>query len=269
MDYENLLITEDGPVLWVTMNRPASLNALDRAMVEELRDLFTGLYWRHEVRAVVLRGAGANFCAGLDLKEPRGNQPRGPDAGLIGQRRISEIVIAMRRCPQAIIALVDGAASGGGFALALAADVRIVTPSMRMNAAFIKIGLSACDIGVSYFLPRMVGASVAAELLMTGRFLKADRALALGLVSAVVAPEALEAEARELLADMMRTTPLGLRLTKEALNVNIDAAGLEAAVALEDRNQILCTQGEDFGEGIRAFLEKRPPDYAGARGGRN
>ena len=136
-----------------------------------------------------------------------------------------------------------------------------------MNAAFIKIGLSACDIGVSYFLPRMVGASVAAELMLTGRFLKADRALALGMVSAVVAPEALDAEARDLVGEMLRTTPLGLRLTKEALNHAIDAGGLEAAIAMEDRNQILCAQGEDFGEGVRAFLEKRVPDYSKGRPG--
>jgi enoyl-CoA hydratase len=266
MTYDHLTIVQEGEVIWATMNRPASLNALNRALVEELRDFFVGLYWRHDIRAVVLRGAGANFCAGLDLKEPRGNEPRGPGAGLISQRRISEIVIAMRRCPQPIIALVDGAASGGGFAFALASDVRIATPTAKMNAAFIKIGLSACDIGVSYFLPRMVGASVASELMLTGRFLRAERALALGFVSKVVEADALEAEARELLDEMMRTTPLGLRLTKEALNFAIDAQGLEAAIAMEDRNQILCAQGEDFGEGVRAFLEKRAPDYSKGRG---
>ena len=267
MTTQFLDIKEEGEVLWVTMNRPTSLNALNRGMVDELRELFVDLYWRHEIRVVVLRGAGANFCAGLDLKEPRGNEPRGISAGLISQRKISEIVIAMRRCPQPIIALVDGAAAGGGFALALASDIRIATPTLKMNAAFIKIGLSACDIGVSYFLPRMVGASVAAELMLTGRFLKADRALALGVVSAVVAPEALDAEARELAGEMLRTTPLGLRLTKEALNHAIDAQGLEAAIAMEDRNQILAGSGEDFGEGVRAFLEKRPPVYGPAKAG--
>jgi len=150
----------------------------------------------------------------------------------------------------------------GGFAIALASDVRIATPTLKMNAAFIRIGLSACDIGVSYFLPRMVGSSVAAELMLTGRFLRAQRALALGLVSAVVDPEALEAEGEALAAEMLATTPLGLRLTKECLNHSIDAGGLEAAIAMEDRNQILCAQGEDFREGVAAFLEKRPPVYA-------
>jgi enoyl-CoA hydratase/carnithine racemase len=262
MEYEHLVVEARGEALWVTLNRPERLNALNRRLVEELRDLFVGLYWRHEVRVVVLTGAGANFCAGLDLKERNNSGGGGPGAGLIGQRRISEIVIAMRRCPQPIIALVNGSASGGGFALALASDIRIGTPTARGNAAFIKIGLSACDIGVSYFLPRMVGSSVAAELMLTGRFIGAQRGLALGLFSAIVEEGRLEAEGQQLVSEMMLTTPLGLRLTKECLNHAIDAQGLEAAIAMEDRNQILCAQGEDFGEGVRAFLEKRPPDYS-------
>ena len=265
MDYEHLILDQRGDALWVTLNRPGSLNALNRRIVEELRELFVGLYWRHEVRVVVLRGAGANFCAGLDLKERDNSGGGGPANGLIRQRQISEIVMAMRRCPQPIVALIDGAAAGGGFALALASDVRIATPTLKMNAAFIRIGLSACDIGVSYFLPRMVGSSVAAELMLTGRFIRADRALALGLVSAVVEPDKLDAEGEVLVAEMLLTTPLGLRLTKECLNHSIDAGALEAAIAMEDRNQILCAQSDDFQEGVRAFLEKRPPNYAKAK----
>lgn len=261
MEYEHLILETRGDALWVTMNRPERLNALNPRLVEELRDLFVGLYWRHEIRVVVLRGAGSNFCAGLDLKERGNGGGGGTSGGLIGQRRISEIVMAMRRCPQPIIALVDGAASGGGFAIALASDVRIATPTLKMNAAFIRIGLSACDIGVSYFLPRMVGSSVAAELMLTGRFIHAERSLSLGLVSKVVDAAQLDAEGQALAEEMLLTTPLGLRLTKECLNISIDAAGLEAAIAMEDRNQILCAQGEDFREGVQAFLEKRPPVY--------
>jgi enoyl-CoA hydratase/carnithine racemase len=263
MTYEHLDLRVDGDVIWATMNRPERLNALNRKLVEELRDFFVGLYWRRDVRVVVLAGAGGAFCAGLDLKERSGanDGKRSVGASLTGQRQISEIVIAMRRCPQPIIACVDGAASGGGFALALASDVRLATPRTRMNAAFIRIGLSACDIGVSYFLPRMVGSSVAAEYMLTGRFIDAPRAHQLGLVSRIVAPEALEDEASAFAADMLNATPLGLRLTKEALNHAIDAGGLEAVIAMEDRNQILCAQDDDFGEGVRAFLEKRPPVY--------
>ncbi len=263
MDYQHLLVRQDGPALWVTMNRPERLNALNRALVEELRDLFTGLYWKHDIRVVVLGGAGSAFCAGLDLKE-HGARNTKPTVGgsLTGQRRISEIVMAMRRCPQPIIATVDGAASGGGFALALACDVRIATPEARMNAAFIRIGLSACDIGVSYFLPRMIGASAASEYMLTGRFIDAERGRELGLFARVVARDALETEAHTYLKDMLHATPLGLRLTKEALNHAIDAQSLEAAIAMEDRNQILCAQGEDFREGVAAFFEKREPNYS-------
>ena len=267
--YEHLDLRTEGDVVWATMNRPERLNALNPKLVEELRDFFVGLYWRRDVRVVVLSGAGGAFCAGLDLKErstQSGGEARSVGASLTGQRQISEIVMAMRRCPQPIVACVDGAAAGGGFALALASDVRIATPRTRMNAAFIRIGLSACDIGVSYFLPRMVGSSVAAEYMLTGRFIDAERAYQLGLVSRVVAPEAIQAEAQGFVADMLHATPLGLRLTKEALNHAVDAQGLEAAIAMEDRNQILCSLDGDFAEGVRAFLEKRPPVYEQRRG---
>jgi enoyl-CoA hydratase len=130
-----------------------------------------------------------------------------------------------------------------------------------MNAAFIRLGLSACDIGVSYFLPRLVGVSVASELMLTGRFINAERALRVGLVSEVAADDKLEAAVTPYLDEMLTTSPLGLRLTKECLNMSVDAGSLEAAVAMEDRNQILCAQTRDFGEGVRAFLEKRKPAY--------
>ncbi|HEY4068680.1 MAG TPA: enoyl-CoA hydratase-related protein, partial [Burkholderiaceae bacterium] len=155
----------------------------------------------------------------------------------------------------------QGAASGGGFALALAADIRLATPDARMNVAFIRIGLSGCDVGVSYFLPRMVGSSVAAELMLTGRFLNAQRALALGLVSHVGPLDELRTEADALVADMLRASPLGLRLTKDALGFALDIGGLEAVIAMEDRNQVLCAVTDDFREAKAAFIEKRAPVY--------
>ena len=133
-----------------------------------------------------------------------------------------------------------------------------------MNAAFIRIGLSACDVGVSYFLPRLVGASVASELLLTGNFIHAERALATGLVSRVVPDDELETAAREMAEDMLAGSPLGLRLTKECLNMSLDAGSLEQVIAMEDRNQILCSQTQDMKEGVRAFLQKRKPDYRDA-----
>jgi enoyl-CoA hydratase/carnithine racemase len=169
----------------------------------------------------------------------------------------------MRRCPQPIITQIQGAACGGGFAFALASDIRIAASNMRMNAAFIKIGLSACDMGTSYFLPRLVGTTIAAELMMTGRFIEAERALATNLVSQVVAEDQLAEAARGFATDLLATSPMGLRLTKEGLNMAVDAPSLEAAIALENRNQLLCSKTEDAKEGMRAFIEKRSPVYTG------
>jgi enoyl-CoA hydratase len=263
--YETLKIEREGHLTWLTLDRPAALNAMSRTLIRELGDFFWRLHDDRETRVLVLRGAGRAFCAGLDLKE----SPQGDDAavggtvqgGLRGQRQVSELVMLMRRAPQPIIAAVHGAACGGGFALALAADVRLAGESARMNAAFIRIGLSACDVGVSYFLPRIVGASVASELLLTGNFIDAARAERVGLVSRVVPDAELESAARAMAQDMLRNSPIGLRLTKECLKHSVDAGSLEAAVAMEDRNQILAAQTGDFREGVTAFLQKRPATF--------
>ncbi len=270
--YRTLDIRREGHLTWLVLNRPEALNALDARLVDELREFFRLLPEDRETRVLVLRGAGRAFCAGLDLKQPPAPDSEGAGPGsadpvgpmLRSQRRISEIPLLMRRAPQPLIAAVHGAACGGGMALALAADLRVAGASMRMNAAFIRLGLSACDIGVSYLLPRLVGASVAAELLFTGDFIRAERALALGLVSRVVADEELDEAARDLAMRVLRHAPLSLRLTKECLQHSVDAPSLEAAIVMEDRNQVLAARSPDFREGIRAFLEKRPPRFGDA-----
>lgn len=263
-----LLIDERDGVARLTMNRPERLNALNKGLTDALRTYFQGLIDRPEIRVVLLRGAGRAYCAGLDLKDRSGTSPTPADvqASLAGQKAIRDIMIAMRECPQPIVSLVTGSAAGGGLGIALASDIRLCTPEARFNAAFIKIGVSGCDMGSSYFLPRLLGASVAAEMLLTGRFLHADRAYALGFVSKVGPLAEVEAEAETLVQEMMAITPLALRLTKDCMNHNIDAPGLRAAIAMEDRNQILCTRGGDFHEGISAFLEKRQPVYGQAPG---
>ncbi len=261
-----LLIEHEDGLDRVTLNRPESLNALDPSLIEALNVYFQGLQRNRDTRLVVLKGAGKNFCAGLDLKHAMkrraGQQePPGVTESLDSQRRIADIVMLMRRCPQPIIALVAGAAAGGGFALALASDIRIATKSARMNCAFIKLGVGGCDIGTSYFLPRLVGVSVASELILTGRFIGAERALAVGLVSEVVDEDQLEAASEPYIDAMLSVAPVALRLSKECLNMSVDAPSIESAIAMEDRNQVLCSRSEDFNEGIRAFLEKRKPVY--------
>jgi enoyl-CoA hydratase len=265
--YETLSIAREDHLTWLTLNRPDALNALSRRMVDEVRDFFWRLADDRETRVVVVRGAGRAFCAGLDLKEAGSGDAAGGGSApgfLRSQRHISELVMLMRRAPQPIIAAVHGAAAGGGFAIALAADVRVAGESARMNAAFIRLGLSACDVGVSYFLPRLVGASVASELLLTGDFIDAARAERTGLVSRVVPDDQLESCARTLAESMLRNSPLALRLTKECLKHSIDAGSLEQAIAMEDRNQALAASTRDFREGVAAFLQKRPAIFEDA-----
>jgi enoyl-CoA hydratase/carnithine racemase len=266
MSADPLLIEHDNGVDRVTLNRPDHLNALDPGLIEALNVYFSGLYRNRATRVVVMKGAGSAFCAGLDLKHAMkrraGQQePPGVTESLDSQRRIADIVMLMRRCPQPIVALVNGAAAGGGFALALAADIRIAAKSARMNCAFIKLGVGGCDIGSSYFLTRLVGVSVASELILTGRFIGAERALQIGLVSEVVDATDLDAAAEPYVDAMMAASPVALRLSKECLNMSVDAGSIEAVIAMEDRNQVLCSRSEDFSEGIRAFLEKRKPVY--------
>src|SRR5260221_1344819 len=170
-----LLIEHDDGVDRVTLNRPENLNALDPSLIDALNGYFESLQRNRSTRVVVLKGAGSSFCAGLDLKHAMARragqqEPPGVTESLDSQRRIADIVMLMRRCPQPIIALIQGAAAGGGVALALAADIRIASKSARMNCAFIKLGLCGCDIRTNYFLPRPVRGSVAPPLNLARRF---------------------------------------------------------------------------------------------------
>jgi enoyl-CoA hydratase/carnithine racemase len=254
-------LEKTGEILHVVLNRPDRMNALNTQLVTELRETFQSLYFDRSVRVVILRGEGRAFCAGLDLKESASGS-RTIEEALDRQRSLAEIYVAMRRCPQPIITCIQGAASGGGFAFALASDIRILSEDARMNAAFIRIGLSACDMGVSYFLPRMIGQSLASEYMLTGRFIDAPRAYAIGLANRVVPLADMQTEADSFAQDMLNATPLGLRLTKDGLNHSIDAGGLEAVMAIEDRNQMLTANDPNFREGVAAFMEKRPPKYS-------
>lgn len=260
-----LLIEKRGPVDWITLNRPDAFNSLNEELGDALNLYFKRLARDYSTRVVVLRGAGRNFCAGLDVKSnvPDANDQSGGNTQdlLDFQRGFAQIFVKMRRCPQPIITLVHGAACGGGFALALASDIRIAASDARMNCAFIKLGVGGCDMGSSYFLPRLVGGSVAAELILTGRFIHAHRALAVGLVSEVVDRTALESAAQPYIDDLLATAPLALRLSKECLNMSIDASSIEQVIAMEDRNQILCIKSADFHEGVSAFREKRRPAW--------
>jgi enoyl-CoA hydratase len=265
MRYQHLTIEQRGAADWVTLNRPDSLNALTTESLAELNHYFDSLLENYAVRVVVLKGAGRAFCAGLDIKVAAsasgGAVGRTPELAMQSQRQFSGLALRMRRCPQPIIGLIHGHAAGGGFSIALACDVRIAAEGTQMNCAFIKIGLSGCEMGTSYHLTRLVGSSVAAELLYTGRFIEAQRALRVGLVSDVVPLDQLEAAGQSLAEDMLATAPLGLRLTKECFWAAVDGNDLPSVIAMEDRNQVLTIANGDLQEGMRAFIEKRAPRF--------
>lgn len=247
----------------LTLNQPETLNAMTPEMATELGAYFAGLASRMDVRVVVLRAEGRVFCAGAALGSDAFAAP-GPGRAqrqMEMQRLYSRLPRLMRACPQPIIALLQGAACGAGFSLALAADVRFCTPEGRMNAAYLRVGLGGCDMGSGYFLPRLVGVSVASELLLTGRFIGAERAKQVGLVSDVIPAAQLLDTGLALAADMLLAAPMGLRLTKETLNQTIDAPSLEAALVAEDRQQVVLLGTDDHREAVAAFREKRRPTY--------
>lgn len=265
MDYQTLEFESRDSIGILTLNRPERLNALSLGLLEDLGQFFARMKQDLATRVIIMRGAGRAFCAGADLKEISEHAAKEeltpPQARYRAQQMFGDIVVQMRDIPQPLIAAIRGPAAGGGFSVAMACDVRIAGESARFNAAFIRIGLSGGDMGASYFLPRLVGLSRAAEILYTGRMVDAATAERIGLVSHVVPDERVDEEAMELAREIVRNSPLGIRMTKELLNQNIDAPSLATAIHLENRTQTLCVLTEDFMEGGLAFLQKREAQY--------
>lgn len=263
--YAGFQLERSGALEILTLDRPDRLNAIDPAMALDLTRYFREKRDDDQVRVIVMRGAGRAFCAGVDLKASSEAAPdqRFGNAGVRAELSIQsanrEFILEMRRCPQPIIAQLHGAVCGAGFALALAADIRIAASGARMNCAFVNVGLGGCDIGVSYLLPRLVGVSVASLLILTGEFIDAERAYALGLLSRLVEDADGLDEAGRTMADcLLKVAPIALRLSKEALRHAVDATSIEAVIAMEDRNQVLCARTEDFHEAMAAFFDRRP-----------
>ena len=249
----------------ITMNRPDKLNAMTSAMVEQLHDALGALGRDREARVVILTGAGRGFCAGLDLGgygDAPGYQWNGSvEKGFAIQKHIASLIPRMRSLPQPIISAVNGPASGGGFALVLGSDIRLAAQSARFNAAFIKIGLSACDIGTSWLLPRLIGAARAQELMLTGRLFDADEAARIGLVVDVVPNEVLLDAAFAKAEEIKLNTPLGVALTKEGMWSALEIPGMQAAIDMENRQQIMASFSDDARETRRAKSEGRLPEY--------
>jgi enoyl-CoA hydratase len=230
------------------LNRPKQLNAVNDAMVGELNHTLAALGADSSVHAVVLTGAGRGFCSGIDMRDFGPRLPEATDPAidrLRFQERMAALPQALRDIPQPVIAAVNGPCVGAGLALCLAADIRICSTAAKFGNAAILLGLSGAEMGMSYFLPRIVGTSVAADWMLTGRTVSADEADRRGLVSELVAPEDLLVRALEIATRIAGLTPLGVQLTKRALQVNADASGLDAALELENRNQVLSHATEE------------------------
>jgi len=232
----------------LTLCRTHCYNAINHAMMEEIEDFWRERLYDLDTVVIILSSeCEKGFCAGLDMKETAEMAPNMSIPEFYRfQARLARLNLAMRRAPQPIICAVHGAAAGQGFSFALASDIRVITPDARFSAAYINIGLGGADMSCSYFLPRMIGAGRAYEFMYTGGFMSAEEALSLGLVSRIVDREHLIDTALEYARVMMTKNHLGLRLTKEAINFNLDAGGLEAALNMEDRNQTLLAVGTFF-----------------------
>jgi 2-(1,2-epoxy-1,2-dihydrophenyl)acetyl-CoA isomerase len=254
-----------GPVGWLVLNRPERLNAFDERLRDEFKDAIREALSDPETRVVVVTGAGRGFCAGADIGYLRELHESGDTAALEELVNVGGRVVAMiRASAKPVIAAVNGPAAGGGANLALACDLRIASADASIGQTFVRIGLQP-DWGGTFFLPRIVGASRALELMWTGRMVQADEALQLGLFDRVVRAEALEAEVTRLADELAAAAPRAVARIKASVYASAEGS-LAEALRREHEGQAELFRGDDAREGFRAFVEKRRPEFKG-RGG--
>ena len=254
---------DDGRVATIMLDRPDKKNPLTFDSYAELRDLFRDLPYASDVKAIVIRGAGGNFCSGGDVHEIIGPLTRMAMPELLAFTRMTgDVVKAMRHCPQPIVAAVDGICAGAGAMLALASDFRLGTPSTRTAFLFVRVGLAGCDMGACTLLPRMIGQGRASELLFTGRAMTAEEGAAWGYFSRVVAADALFAEAHTLARSLAEGPSFAHGMTKKLLHQEW-AMDLDAAIEAEAEAQAICMQTADFRRAYDAFVAKKTPKFEG------
>jgi enoyl-CoA hydratase/carnithine racemase len=258
--------TEPRPgVVQLTLSRPEKLNALTAPLVTQLRDHLDAVAAEPACRLVILTGAGRGFCAGLDLAgfgSLPGTEGFGPvHTTWAVQRSIAGLVQQLRRLPQPVIASVNGPAAGGGLALVCASDIRIAAATAIFSTSFIRIGVSGCDIGTSWLLPRLVGAARAHELMLTSRRFDANEALRIGLVTEVTEPADLAQRVNATVDALLAAPPLSVSLTKQGMWLALEIPSFDAMVEVENRQQVLTSATKDAREAMASYLEQRPAEY--------
>ncbi len=256
---------DESGIGFITLNRPRSLNAINREWVEDFHAILDRLMNDNSVRVVVLTGAGEAFCAGFDLKS--GDEARREDGSshvttmLNFQERIATIIEKMIRARQPIIAAIKGASAGGGLAIALASDIRVAGRSANFHVANARIGLSAGECGISWLFPRLVGLSRCFELLLTGRRFDAEEADRIGLLARLVDDDQVMTTALDIAQSIAANSAFGVRMSKEVIYAALSAPDFHTANAIENRTQLLCGYTGDTQEAFQAFREKRKPKF--------
>ena len=250
----------------LTLNRPERLNTMRAQLCEAIHTELTALAEDRSCRAIVITGAGRGFCAGLDLHgygDAPGNDGTDSSRDRLGnQTHMSRLILRLRATPQPVIAAVNGPAAGFGLALALGSDIRYAAESAVFRVIFVNVGVSNCDMGVSWLLPRLIGASRSHELMLTGRRVRADEAERIGLVAEVVDDGEVVPRALEAAEQIAAWAPWAMRLTKQGMWSALEMPSEQAAVEYEDRQQIMATTGIAPVEAVQAFLEKRSAIFA-------
>lgn len=268
MGNDDLVLTEvrDDSVGVVTLNRPDRLNALSMDMTTAITEAFGEMGAERDVSVVVLRGNGNGFCAGADVKGDGSPPPDSEGRGQVGtnyraQEHLARMIQVVHECPKPVITAAHGASVGGGLALALAADMRVATPETRFGAVFHNLGLSAADVGVSWFLPRVVGPTRAAELMMSGRIFTGKEADGFGMLNRLVPADELLDAALELAALVTRNSEYGIWMSKKGMWLAMDAPSLRHAMEMENRTQVLGLFTGNLGAGVEAAMTKTDPDW--------
>jgi enoyl-CoA hydratase/carnithine racemase len=264
---QHFLWSLDGRVATITLNRPERKNPLTFASYAELRDTFRALTFADAVKAVVITGAGGNFCSGGDVHEIIGPLVRMQEAGdmqglLAFTRMTGELVKAMRACPQVIVSAVDGICAGAGAIIAMASDMRIGTAESKVAFLFVRVGLAGADMGACNILPRIIGAGRAAELLYTGRSMDGAEAERWGFFNRLCAPDALLAEAQALAVSLATGPTFAHAMTKRCIHQEWDMS-IDAAIEAEAQAQSICMQTKDFARAYHAFVAKQRPVFHG------